>query len=156
MIDDSGLANDIAVPLRRYCYAHLVDRPDLVRFFFMHRSSWFENQAFKLTYPMLKSRLVAGYDCTPSGARRAQSELSQAMDKYDGLLGANDYFLGESFSRIDLTFASLAVFMLMPMEYPVPWPEEMFQHKTFEWFSRFHDRPCLKHVARMYAEHRKR
>jgi hypothetical protein len=43
------IARTIGVPLRRLCYYHLLPNPDLVRYFFMHRSGVLANLAFSRT-----------------------------------------------------------------------------------------------------------
>ena len=151
---ENEIASKIGVPLRRLCYANLLSRPELVRYFFMHRSNWFENLIFRLSYPALHKRIQSGYDCTEAGAQSAKSELSAAFDYYDKLLDGRPYLQGEHFTRLDLTLASLAVFLIMPKQYPVAWPNALAIHELGRWFRTFAQRPTYRHVQAMYENHR--
>jgi glutathione S-transferase len=151
---ENEIADSVGVPLRRLCYAYLLDRPDLVRYFFMHRSSRWQNLLFALVYPMLRKRLREVYDCTPAGAARAKEEIARAFDRFDRQLEGRDYLMGDSFSRVDMTFASLAVFIAMPSQYPVAWPIELNNHELTDWLRSFRERPSYRHVEKTYANHR--
>jgi glutathione S-transferase len=146
------IAQAIGVPLRRLCYAHLLDKPALVRYFFMHRSSWFEKLIFRAAYPILKARIRDTYDCTERGAESAQRELASALDRYDDMLSTKKYLGGGVFSRLDITFASLAVFMVMPKQYPVQWPAALKTMELSDWFTAQASRPSYQHVQALYNE----
>lgn len=147
---EADIASSIGVPLRRLCYAHLLERPELVRYFFMHRSSGIQNLVFRALYPMLSKRIRNTYNCTPSGAQSAKEEMARALDRYDRILGNAEYLGGEAFSRVDITFASLAVFMVMPEQYPVAWPRELETMELTSWFRDQRERPTYQFVERLY------
>lgn len=150
------VATAIGVPLRRLCYVHLLARPDLVRYFFMHRSGPAARLAFRALYPIMRGRLVEAYDCTPAGGARAERELEDALDRYDRRLEGRAHVFGDRFSRADLTFAALLVFMVMPPEFPVRWPAELAEHRLGRWFAAFAERPSYAFVARTYRDYRPR
>lgn len=149
---EAKISATIGVPLRRLCYAHLLDKPQLVRYFFMHRSSILENFLFRVLYPILSNKIRDTYDCTEQGAESAKLELSKALDEYDALLEKSEYLAGNAFSRLDITFASLAVFMVMPDEYPVAWPKELKSMKVTQWFNEQKERASYRFVERMYQQ----
>lgn len=148
------VAMRIGVPLRRLCYFYLLDHPQLIEFCFMHRSPWLARQYFKVLYPILQQKLIEAYNITEKGAAQAQEELTTAIEHFDKMLGEREYFFGENFSRADLTFASLLAFMVMPVKYPVPWPEQFQSLEIKPWFDSFSKCSSYQHVHRTYAAHR--
>lgn len=151
---EAEVSRDIGVPLRRLCYYHLLPRPELVRYFFMHRSSPFESLVFRFMYPILSRRLRDGYDCSADGVATARAALTSAITRFDQRLADREYFFDDRFSRADLTFAALLAFMVMPAEYPVSWPAELADHELSRWFANFGTTASYQHVSRTYANYR--
>ena len=151
---EAEVSRDIGVPLRRLCYYHLMPRPELVRYFFMHRSSPVAGWVFRFMYPLLSRRLRDTYDCTADGAATACAALTSAIARFDQRLADREYFFDDKFSRADLTFAALLVFMVMPAEYPVNWPPELTDHELGRWFANFGTTASYQHVSRIYANYR--
>ena len=151
---EASIASMIGVPIRRMCYESLIPHPELVRFCFMHRSGMLDKIAFRLLHGVLNKRLVAAYDITPSGAASAKSELLDAIEEFDKRLDGRAYLLGDSFTRVDLTFAALFAFMVMPENYPVPWPQKFNSLSIKNWFDQRSSSRSYQHVVAMYAKHR--
>lgn len=147
-------AQEIGEPIRQLCYFHLLDDPGLVRHFFMHRSPLLQRLAFGILYPHIRRRIAERYDCTEAGAKQARSRLTAAIAAFDQRLDRQTYFFDQRFTRADLTFAALTAFMVMPTEYPVPWPAKLNAHPLIAWFRGFADTASYRHVVRVYADHR--
>ena len=148
------IARTIGVPLRRLCYYYLLPNADLVRYCFMHRSGTLPNLAFKLMYKILKNRITDLYDCTERGAASAKEELTQAIAVFDDRFAKGRFLLGDAFSRADISFASLLVFMVMPPEYPFEWPEDLSGLGLTEWFQTFQESRSYQQVEYLYANFR--
>ena len=151
---EASIAAMIGVPIRRLCYESLLPHPELVRFCFMHRSGFIDKFAFRLLHGVLNKRLIAAYDITPAGAASAKTELLAAIDAFDKKLVGREYLLGTNFTRVDLTFAALFAFMVMPENYPVPWPQKFNSLNVKNWFDQHAESLSYRHVVTMYAEHR--
>ena len=152
---EGEIAETIGVPLRRLCYYHLLPHADLVRYFFMHRAGRLANLAFRMTYGVLRKKITEIYDCTESGAESAKVELARAIDAFDRRLAERPFLVGDGFSRVDLTFASLLVFLVMPPEYPVNWPRELAGNELAQWFDTFRDSRSCRQVEFLYANYRR-
>ena len=151
---ETNIAQTIGVPLRRLCYYALLPHPELVRFCFMHRSGILEQCIFRATYGVLQRRLIGAYDITQSGAESAERELEDAIAAHERLLDGRQYLVGDTFSRVDLSFAALFAFMVMPPRYPVPWPDKFNSLAIKDWFDSKQETRSYQHVERMYQRHR--
>ena len=151
---EAEIARIIGVPLRRLCYYYLLPNADLVRYCFMHRSGALANLAFKMMYKVLKNKITEVYDCTERGAVSAKDELTKAIATFDDRLAQGRFLLGDTFSRADISFASLLVFMVMPPEYPLKWPEDLSEHELTEWFQTFQKSRSYQQVEYLYANFR--
>lgn len=148
-------ARTIGVPIRRLCYYHLLPRPALVRFFFMHRSGILPGLVFRLSYDLVRKRITEVYDCPASGAASARAEIAAAIEAFDQRLAQKQFLHGDSFSRADMTFAALLALMVMPPEYPVTWPKELGPLELTRWFAGFRESRSYQHVAFVYANYRR-
>ena len=151
---EEEIARTIGVPLRRLCYYYLLPNADLVRYCFMHRSGALANLAFKMMYKVLKNRITEVYDCTERGAASARDELTEAIATFDDRFAQGRFLLGDAFSRADISFASLLVFMVMPPEYPLKWPEDLAGLGLTEWFQTFQESRSYQQVEYLYANYR--
>ena len=151
---EAELAETIGVPLRRLCYYHLLPHTDLIRHCFMHRSGALANLAFKVLYRFLQRKIIDVYDCTERGAVSAKVELEQAIEAFDERFARARFLCGDTFSRADICFASLLVFMVMPPEYPLKWPDELAGLELTEWFQTFKDSRSYQQVQYLYAHFR--
>jgi glutathione S-transferase len=152
---ETEIAETIGVPLRRLCYSYLLSDPDMVRYFFMHRSGFLANLAFRAMYGTLKQRISEKYDCTERGAESAKAGLARAIAVFDERLADRRFLLGDAFSRADISFASLLVFIAMPPEYPVAWPQALAEHELTHWFQGFKGSRSYQQVEYLYANFRK-
>ncbi len=117
------LDREVGVHIRRFCYFHLLERPDLVAYFFCYGQPAYWRPAFRAFYPVLRRRLVDVYDIRPAGAERSREALHEALERLARHLAGRRFFVGDVFSRADLCAASLLSFFAVPPEHPVAWPE---------------------------------
>ena len=59
------LDREVGVHIRRFCYFHLLERPDLVAYFFCYGQPAYWRPAFRAFYPALRRKLVDAYDIRP-------------------------------------------------------------------------------------------
>ncbi len=117
------LDREVGEHIRRFCYFHLLDRPDLVGFFFCHGQGVLWRAAFRAAYPVLRRKLVDGYDIRAASAERSRRALVEATDRLADHLKGREYIVGDAFSRADITAASMLSFFALPPEHPVTWPD---------------------------------
>lgn len=151
---ETEIAATIGVPLRRLCYYHLLPHADLIRHCSMSRSGALANFASKVTYRFLRRRTIDVYDCTERGAASAKIELEKAIEGFDKRFAGARFLCGDSFSHADICFASLLVFMVMPREYPLKWPDELAGLELTAWFQTFKDSRSYQQVKYLYANFR--
>lgn len=117
------LDREIGEHIRRYCYFHLLGRPDLVGYFFCYGQSPLWRVAFRLAYPALRTKLVDAYDIRAAGTERSRVALHTAMARLGAHLEGREFIVGDRLTRADITAASLLSFFALPPEHPVAWPE---------------------------------
>jgi glutathione S-transferase len=113
---------------RRWMYNALRGRRDIAVAYGCTGVPAWQRRALPFAYPVA-ARIIDRYlDVTPATAARSEAEVRAVFDAVSERMGdGRPYLCGERFSAADLTFASLAAPMLMPLEYgvPLPQPEEL-------------------------------
>lgn len=117
------LDREIGEHIRRFCYFHLLDRPDLVGYFFCHGQSPLRRVAFRAAYPLLRPKLVEAYDIRQAGAERSRIALQAAIRRLGEHLKDRDFVVGDHLTRADITAASMLSLFALPPEHPVAWPD---------------------------------
>lgn len=116
---------EIGVHVRRYCYHILLDEPKTVIPFFTKGGPWWGPLFFKLSFSklVLVMRKVMAID--EAGAQESELHIQQAIDKLYEEYQQREFLVGDSFSRADLTAASLLAPLIMPEGYGLDWPDSL-------------------------------
>jgi glutathione S-transferase len=143
---------------RRWMYFQLRGRRDIAIAYGCTGVPAWQRRALPLAYP-LATRIIDHYlDVTPASAERSEAKVRAVFGAVADRLGdGRPYLCGERFSAADLTFASLAAPLLMPLQYgvPLPQPDELpstMAAKVHE----FRAHPAGAHALTMFREERRR
>ena len=145
----------LGVHARRFYYSTaLFDDPAAVRPIFMAGLPWAQKLALRLAWGRIVPLMIKGMDIGPAQGEQSRAKVARELDWLDGLLSeGRRYLVGDSFSRADITAASLMAALVAPPQHPayaglhVP---DGLKPTLAEW----RERPASRWVARMYAQER--
>jgi glutathione S-transferase len=151
----SRIDDVLGVHVRRMYYSEaLVEHPDTVLPIFADYLDDEEATLLRKIWELVVASMIERMDLGAQQGRESRDIVLQQLDWFDGLLGdGRDYLLGDTFTRIDLSAASLLAPLATPSEHPtygnLQVPPRIAQDVA-EWQSR----PVSQFVARMYSRHR--
>lgn len=152
---EQRLDRKIGVHVRRMFYSEaLVEHPDTVKPVFADGMSAMKRLGLNLSWPLVRKLMIKGMDLGYEQGLQSQAILDEQISWLDGLLAdGRHYLLGEHFSRVDLTAASLLARLAMVETHPnsryFVQPPRM-QAKVSQW----QQGPTLQWVKKIYQDHR--
>ncbi|NNC99636.1 MAG: glutathione S-transferase [Gammaproteobacteria bacterium] len=162
-VDDLDQAADIerrlddlaGVHLRRLFYSEaLVEHPETVKPVFAEGLSLLNKIKLSLMWPIVRKKMIALMDLGAEQGLQSKAILEKELDWLDGLLSGNrPYLIGASFSRVDLTAASLLARLAGPAEHPAQGHFKL-PPRAQRIAARWNQRPVMQWVIALYAEHR--
>ncbi len=110
----------VGVHGRRYYYSEaLVDYPDTVWPIFARDLAPAERSLLEENWGITRQLMMGAMDLGPEQWEESRRIVVDQLDWFDGLLGDGRRFLvGDRFSRVDITAASLLAVMALPKEHP--------------------------------------
>jgi glutathione S-transferase len=145
----------IGVHVRRCYYSDaLLTNPASVRPIFARDLPFVQKWMVRLGWPKIVPLMIKGMDLGARQGAESFDSLKHELDWLDALLAdGRRYLIGDMFSRVDITAASLLAPLVMPAQHPtyanIVLPEALARN-----IAPWRDRPILQWVERMYAEHR--
>lgn len=145
----------LGVHVRRYYYSEaLVDHPDTVRPIFTRDLPPGERSRTEESWRVVRQLMMGAMDLGAEQRLESRRIVEGELDWLDGLLSdGRRHLLGDRFSRVDVTAASLLAPLALPEEHPsyesleVP---PLARTDLAEWAVR----PALRWVREIYARHR--
>jgi glutathione S-transferase len=135
---------------RRWMYNALRGRRDIAVAYGCTGVPAWQRRALPFAYP-LAARIIDRYlDVTPATAARSEAAVRKTFDAVADRLDGRPYLCGERFSAADLTFASLAAPMLMPLPQPEKLPPTMAATVR-----ELREHPAGAHALKMFREERR-
>jgi glutathione S-transferase len=163
VVGDSTEANEIetrvnertAVQVRRHVYANtLEEHPEAVRPALFARTRLPLRLAGNLMWPVTRRRIAAAYDAHPTTAADSRARLERELDWLDRKLAdGREFLVGDRFSRVDLTVASLLAALSRPVQMPI-YRDMRLPSALDEELARWSERPILQWVNALYARYR--
>lgn len=141
--------------VRRFVYCHILDHKSFIRLL-KEQQLGGEYVLWRSTSLLLRRLMRYALRVSPAGGERSLGKIRGVFDKVEeGLEGGKSFLVGEAFSAADLTFAALAVPLLLPEEYPVPMPAvEDLPSSLRGLVDEFRSRPAGQYGLRLYRDHR--
>lgn len=161
---EQHLDRELGEQVRRWAYFRLFEEPRLtLRLWGLEetRVPRWQRALLPLLRPLLRAAVRRMLRVTPESAVRALERTRAVFDEIDARLAdGRRYLLGEEFSFVDITFASLGALAVLPEQYgggalatgfpsveslPRPWRDEVAE---------FRSRPAGQFLLRLYREER--
>lgn len=145
----------VGLDVSRIVYAHAFAQGDqFLRFWGSSASHW-QRRCLRASLPVIRWAWQRQLDLSPKRMRHAEQRLQQALAWLDGRLSDGRVFLvGSRLTVADVAAASLLAPLACPDEHPVYSQVDFKRYMLPTTAAWFHDRPALRWVRRMYAEHR--
>lgn len=148
--------DDIAgVHLRRYYYSEaLLDRPHKVRPIFARDLSWHQRLVLRLAWARIRRYMIRGMDLGVAQGLESRDIVEAELDWLDNLLAdGRAFLLGERFSRVDLTAASLLSPLALPPEHPA-YHDLQLPPGIAADLEAWRERPSLRWIRGLYQRFR--
>ena len=142
---------EIGPHIRRVFYSVLLNQPKLVSRFFTYKCSWYGSIYIKLTFPVIRKKMIATMNLTPATVEESKLHLAEAIDKIYQRLQESKFLVGDTFTRADIAVASLLAPMCRPAKYDLPFPEK-YPDALEEILSPYQEK--VKWVTELYSYYR--
>ncbi|PWQ93695.1 glutathione S-transferase family protein [Leucothrix arctica] len=136
---ESFADREIGPAVRLLCYSTLLDHPGIMIPLFTKNGPWYGRWALKPAFPKIAESMRDMFKITPQSAIEAENKVSTALDNLNATLGDREFLVGDTFTRADLSVASLLSPLIMHRTYGVEWPDSMPEPLASQMTS-FHDR----------------
>ena len=148
--------DDVAgVHLRRYYYSEaLLDRPHTVRPIFARDLCWHQRLVLRLSWDKIRRYMIRGMDLGVAQGLESRDIVEAELDWLDNLLADRRAFLlGEQFSRVDLTAASLLSPLVLPPQHP-SYHDLQLPPGIAADLEAWRERPSLNWIRGLYQRYR--
>lgn len=145
----------MGVHVRRYFYSEaLVEYPRSVRSIFTQDLKGLNKLVTSLSWSVVRKIMIKGMDLGYEQHFDSRKIVSQELDWIDGLLAdGKSFIVGDKFSRVDITAASLLSPLAQPAQHPTYTNIEMPPRVSADCQS-WEDRSCLRWTDKIYGEYR--
>jgi glutathione S-transferase len=138
--------------IRRAFFFDALDHPDYMVSLFASGEPAITRSLYRTFFPVgrLVMRIAMGIDAPR--AERSRQTMEEALDRLEAEIGPSGYLVGDRFTVADLTAASLLAPLLMPQEFPYPFPKP--PDSVARLRAAYTSRPAFTWGAGMYRRHR--
>ena len=112
---------------------------------------WYAPLYLKFAYPKMAPRMRQYMNINEKTAAASFKELIDSADSLQQHYGENEFMVGDSFSRADITAAALFAPIVMPEGFGMDWPSEI-PAQLSEFNAQFEGK--LDWVKRLYQVYR--
>ena len=110
----------IGPEVRRLCYHHVLNDKEITVAALASNGPWYGKMLLKKMYPQLQQRMRQLMKINDETAQQALETINAYLQKLNNHLADRQYIVGDQFSRVDLTVASLLGPLLRPMKFDQP------------------------------------
>jgi len=142
---------EIGPHVRRFCYDTLLEHRQLVVPLLSHGSPFWGKPLLNLSFPKLKKLMRGVMRIREPYVTESREILERALVALQTRLADREYLAGDSFTRADLTAASLLAPLFMPEGYGLDWPTET-PEPLASWVSQHEHQ--LAWPAQIYSQYR--
>ncbi|NQZ58043.1 MAG: glutathione S-transferase family protein [Lentisphaeraceae bacterium] len=139
--------------LRRILYHRLLAYPDFIRYCFTQPMPTYKKAIVALLYPVLRRKMHKQFVVSEERVEQARSDFDDTMNELADLLGQRAYLIGDTFTRADLSVASMLSLLVMPEEHPFPW-REYPNPQARAFHTKYQTHPVFIWAKEIYKKHR--
>ena len=152
---EERLDDVIGVHVRRYYYSEaLVEHSPTVKPIFIEKLGLLQKLLVGSMWSVVRKRMIKGMDLGSAQGQDSKSIIEGELQWLDGLLSDGRQFLiGEKFSRVDLTAASLLAPLAIPMEHPT-YSGLVVPPRVADDLLAWKNRPVINWVREIYRQYR--
>jgi glutathione S-transferase len=143
---------------RRLIYFHMLEDPAAIRRLLGSAGGRWQKRALRVSFPALRTMIVRGLNIRPETAARSRAVIDEIFARVASTLAdGRRYLVGDRLTAADLTFAALAVPVLVPDELAAFMPaEDEVPPEVLELVEHYRSTPAGSFALRLYAEERAR
>ncbi len=147
----NAMGKDVA----RFLYHQIFGKADeMVIRLWIEYATPLQAKIIRAAYPLIRWGFKRKLKIHGAHIQRAEQRIADTLDWLDTRLAdGRAYLCGDTLTVADITAAALLAPLACPDQHPV-YGEPVFQQTTREALARWHDRPALTWVRRVYAESR--
>lgn len=151
---EARLDKRAGVNVRRFIYSHVMPhQAHHVKPMLFANTGFFHRMAGNLIWPACIKLIVKGYKLNAGSAAEARVVLEEEFAWLEDRLAGQNHLIGNTFTRADLTAASLLAPFARPAEMPL-YHDAILPDELMRTFEEWSDRPVMQWVRRIYAEYR--
>ena len=109
--------------------------------------------AMRVTFPLVRRRVISEFDLDHPGIEAARAKLRAAGTRFRSELGPSGYLVGDGFTVADLTVAALVAPLIAPEQFPYPQPQRRHP-RLAEVRAALAEEGLAEWAREMYARHR--
>lgn len=136
---ESFADRELGPAVRVLNYNTLLEHPDLLIPLLADNGPWYGKWVLKPAYPKIAESMREMLKITPESVKEAENTISTGLDNLNQTLGDQEFLVGDTFTRADLSVAALLAPLIKPDSYGVDWPEKMPEPLAGQ-IANFHDR----------------
>jgi len=141
---------EIGVHLRRYLYNTLLHDRKLVSSLLLQQGPVYGPKLYAVLFPLVRFAMRKSMNIHPESAKRSEKRLTDALDRLNRIMAKNKFLVGNTFTRADLTAASLLAPLCFPPEHEFKWPDQI--PEPIKSFREAHRRdPVYSWVLHLYS-----
>lgn len=114
---------EIGPHLRRFFYNHILPDRKLAVSLLLQKNGCYR-PLYSLFFPLIRLLMRKSMNIHPVSAGRSEKRLTAALEKISSRVKSGPFLVGKSFTRADLTAASLTAPLFKPREHPYNWPDD--------------------------------
>jgi glutathione S-transferase len=143
---------------RRIVYFHMMQEPGHAERLLASAGGRWQKRALRLAYPIVRRLIVMGLNISPASAERSRAVVDELFARVGATLAdGRRYLVGDRLTAADLTFAALAVPVIVPDELAGVLPaRDQVPAAVLELIGRYRATPAGAFALRLYAEERAR
>lgn len=152
---EQRLDDRLGVHARRYYYSEaLVEHPDTVRPIFAENLSMMQNILLRGSWNVVRRKMIERMDLGSEQGLASKDMVEAELDWLDVKLGdGRSFLLGDRFTRVDITAASLLAPLVMPPEHPA-YAKLAMPPRLSQDLSKWSERASFNWVRKIYQQYR--
>jgi glutathione S-transferase len=148
----------LAPAVRQWFYFYTFNRTQLIQTLWCQGVPWFERIFFPIVFRWMRSNVFQMYTINVESTAAAHESICKIFEMVESLLtDGRTYLVGDRFSAADLTFATLAAAVVMPIGYGVKFPGlNELPSQMVANIKVFRETIAGKFVLSLYQEHKRK
>ncbi len=147
------LDEELGKASRRVFYFHTLNRPRFLVPFYVQGGPWWGRAFYAAAFPLIAKAIRSMYRVDADRAAADTENLRRLFTELDQHFRNQEYLVGGTFTRADMTLAALMGPMLRAEGYGASWPsEDDWPTELLAWARPFEQSRTASRVRQLYAD----